>query len=247
MTTAAAPGITLEGSAWTADTRLFGPLSLRLEPARWTSLLGPSGVGKTTLLRLIAGLDTGMKFEGTVKADDGGPLAPRIAWMGQSDLLLPWADVLGNVTLGARLRRNRIDAARARDLIHRVGLSDHAHKRPHQLSGGQRQRAALARTLMEDRALLLLDEPFSALDSRTRVEMQELAGQLLQDRTVLLVTHDPLEATRLSHDAYLMSDGGQGGALAPLALPSIPPVRPIDAPETMQAQAQLFSQLRGAA
>ncbi|MEM8904840.1 MAG: ATP-binding cassette domain-containing protein, partial [Actinomycetota bacterium] len=99
-------------------------------------------------------------------------------------------DVTANVTLGARLRGEAPDMARARDLIARVGLSGHEGKRPAELSGGMRQRAALARTLMEDRPVALLDEPFSALDAATRATCQELAFELLSGRTVLLVTHD---------------------------------------------------------
>ncbi len=235
-----APGITLTGTARIDGAPLFGPLTLRLKAGRWTSLLGPSGVGKTTLLRLVAGLGTGIDFDGDIRVSDGAPLPPRVAYMGQSDLLLPWADVLGNVTLGARLRGQRPDPDRAHDLIARVGLSGHIRKRPHALSGGQRQRAALARTLMEDRAVVLLDEPFCALDARTRADMQDLAGTLLAGRTVLLVTHDPLEAVRLSHDAWLM----QGGQIVPLPLPATPPVRRIDAPDTLQAQGAVFRRLR---
>lgn len=235
------PGLTFEGEAWIAGERLFPRIRLRLDPGEWTSLLGVSGVGKTTVLRLIAGLDTATEFRGSILADDGAPLAGRIAFMGQTDLLAPWLDVIGNVTLGARLRGERSDMARARDLIERVGLKDQAHFNPHMLSGGQRQRAALARTLMEDRPLVLLDEPFSALDARTRAEMQELAGELLRGKTVLLVTHEPGEAARLSHRAYLMDLEG----LRELETPSSPPVRDYEAADVMAAQAAMFRRLRG--
>jgi putative hydroxymethylpyrimidine transport system ATP-binding protein len=237
------PAITLEGEARIAGVSLFQPLRLDLRAGEWTTLLGASGVGKTTILRLIAGLDTGVDFTGQVTASDGAPLTGRIAFMGQSDLLAPWLDAMGNVTLGARLRGKAPDIERARELIARLGLTDHAKKRPHMLSGGQRQRVALARTLMEDRPVILLDEPFSALDARMRADMQELAGEMLAGRTVLLVTHEPGEAARLSHAAYLLSSEG----LAELPLPETPPVREVDAPETMSAQAVLFRRLRSAA
>jgi putative hydroxymethylpyrimidine transport system ATP-binding protein len=240
---AAPPSITLEGEAHIAGAPLFARLRLDLRAGEWTTLLGASGVGKTTLLRLIAGLDTGVDFTGSVTTHDGAPLTGRIAYMGQSDLLAPWLDVTGNVTLGARLRGVAPDMPRARDLIARLGLADNAHQRPHTLSGGQRQRAALARTLMEDRPVVLLDEPFSALDARMRAEMQELAGEMLAGRTVLLVTHDPGEAARLSHRAYLMNREG----LSEMPLPATPPVRAFDAPETLEAQAELFRRLRSAA
>jgi putative hydroxymethylpyrimidine transport system ATP-binding protein len=235
-----APAIVLAGEARLANAPLFNVPRFELTAGAWTSLLGASGVGKTTLLRLIAGLDTAASFCGTIAASDGQPLEGRIAFMGQSDLLAPWLDVLGNVTLGARLRGRRPDLARAQDILARVGLSRHAHQRPHTLSGGERQRASLARTLMEERPVVLLDEPFSALDARTRAEMQELAGQLLQGRTVLLVTHDPGEAARLSHRAFLMSQQ----ALVEMDLPSSPPVRAFDDLETMSAQATMLRRLR---
>lgn len=238
-----APGVTLSGRAELQGRTLFGPLTLTLSAGRWTGLLGRSGVGKSTLLRLLAGLETGADFAGRIEADDGAPLAGRVAYMGQGDLLLPWADVRGNVMLGPRLRGERADPDRADDLIRRVGLEAHAHKRPDALSGGQRQRAALARTLMEDRAVVVLDEPFSALDAGIRAEMQELAGALLRGRTVLMVTHDPFEAARMSDAAFLM----QAGGLDPIPLPAGPPVRPLDDPATMEAQAALLGRLRSAA
>ena len=236
-------GVILEGSASISGAALFAPLRLELLAGEWTGLLGASGVGKSTLLRLIAGLDTGAHFNGTIKASDNMPLAGRIAFMGQSDLLAPWLDVLGNVILGPHLRSQKPDTARARDIIDRVGLTLHIRQRPHTLSGGQRQRAALARTLFEDRPLVLLDEPFSALDARTRAEMQEIAGQLLTGRTVLLVTHDPGEAARLSHRAYLMNEAG----LQQLEVPQAPPVRAVDDPQTISAQTDMYRKLRGLA
>lgn len=236
-------GVVLEGAADIAGALLFAPLRLELVAGEWTGLLGASGAGKSTLLRLIAGLETGARFNGVIKAGDHAPLAGRVAFMGQSDLLAPWLDVLGNVSLGPRLRGQNPDTARARDIIDRVGLTPHIHQRPHTLSGGQRQRAALARTLFEDRPLVLLDEPFSALDARTRAEMQEIAGRLLAGRTVLLVTHDPGEAARLSHRAFLMSEAG----LQRLDVPPASPVRAVDDPQTMSAQAAMYRKLRGLA
>ena len=161
------------------------------------------------------------------------------AYMAQSDLLLPWATALDNVTLGARLRGDKPDLDRAMALIGRVGLTDHAQKKPSALSGGERQRIALARTLMEDRPLILLDEPFSALDARTRAEMQELAAELLAGRTVLLVTHDPAEAARMGDRIYVMTSAGLEEADTPPA----PPIRAIDDPETLQAQGRLHQRL----
>ncbi|MEX0348384.1 MAG: ABC transporter ATP-binding protein [Paracoccaceae bacterium] len=235
-----APEITVEGGASIDGVPLFAPLCLVLEAGKWTCLLGGSGVGKSTVLRLIAGLQTGAFFDGAIHASDGQVVAPRVAYMAQDDLLLPWADVARNVTLGARLRGEKPDAERLDRLLGRVGLADHAHKKPSELSGGQRQRAALARTLMEDKQIILLDEPFSALDARTRADMQELAVELLQGRTVLLVTHDPGEAARLGQTIAVMSQRG----LEHCAVPSSPAPRRVDDIEMLETQGALLRLLR---
>ena len=191
-----------------AAAPLFDGLDFSLAGGSWTCVLGPSGVGKTTLLRLILGLEpTGERAR--VACSDGAPLAGRAAYMAQQDLLLPWLSVLENVRLGGRLRgeaRAREGAGeRARALLESVGLAANADHYPATLSGGMRQRVALARTLMEDRPVVVMDEPFSALDAITRVKLQDLAARLLSQRTVLLVTHDPLEALRLGHRVHVMS------------------------------------------
>jgi len=238
-----APALHVSGTAHIGSEHVFGPLTLDAGAGRWTCLLGPSGVGKTTLLRLIAGLDDVTRFDGTISASDGQPLDGRLALMAQSDLLMPWLDATENTLLGARLRGTPPDHARARDVLDRVGLSDHAHKRPGQLSGGQRQRVALARTLMEDRAIVLLDEPFSALDARTRSQMQDLACDLLAGRTVLMVTHDPAEAARVGDAILIMAPD----RLTPVPPPPSAPPRAIDDPATLQAQADLLTRLRDSA
>ena len=233
------PGVEVSGRASIDGAPLFGPIRLALAAGQWTCVLGPSGVGKSTILRLIAELPTGVSFDGRIRATDGAPMAGRIAYMAQSDLLLPWLDVLGNVLVGARLRGERPDALRARDLVARVGLAGREAERPRHLSGGERQRVALARTLMEDRPVVLLDEPFSALDARTRAEMQTLAAGLLAGRTVLLVTHDPPEAARLGHRILVLTETG----LAEVPPPPAPPVRPVGDPETFAAQTALYRAL----
>lgn len=216
---------------------------MTMPASRWTCLLGPSGVGKSTVLRLILGLETGGAFDGKISADDGGELAARVSYMAQSDLLMPWLSVMDNVMIGARLRGEMPDTARAERLLVRVGLSAHADKKPAALSGGMRQRAALARTLMEDRPVVLLDEPFSALDASTRADMQELAAEVLHGKTVLLVTHDPAEAARLGHQILLMSPQG----LSDWPAPESPPIRALDDPGVLACQSALMTHLRSAA
>ena len=237
-----APAVTLEGSAAFGGAPLFARVRLELTAGGWTCLLGPSGCGKSTILRLIAGLDTGATFDGRVSASDGAALRGRVSYMAQEDLLMPWLDVTGNIALGARLRGERADAGRAEALVARLGLEPHAHKRPAQLSGGQRQRVALARTLMEDRAVVLLDEPFSALDARTRAEMQDLAAETLAGRTVLLVTHDPAEAARMGDRVCLI----ERGEIVQVPAPDRPAIRPAGAAETLEFGAALLDRLRAA-
>jgi putative hydroxymethylpyrimidine transport system ATP-binding protein len=234
------PGVTLQGNFNHKSHRLFTNLNLRIAPSAWTCLLGPSGVGKSTLLRLFAGLNTGGTFSGSIQTDDAKPMNGRIAYMAQSDLLAPWLNIYDNVLLGARLRGDAPDHGRANDLISRIGLKEHSSKRPAALSGGMRQRVALARALMENRPFILLDEPFAALDAKTRSEMQELAFEMLKGRTVLLVTHDPSEAARLGHYILIMKETG----LIEHQAPSASPIRAFDAPETIEAQVSLMQQLR---
>lgn len=232
------PGLVLGGAP------VFDNLAIAIESGRTTCLLGPSGVGKTTLLRLIAGLiepPPGAR----IAAIDALPLAGRVAWMAQADLLFPWLDVLGNVTLGARLRGEPADVARAQAVLAQVGLAAQARRMPATLSGGQRQRAALARTLMEDRPVVLLDEPFSAVDLPTRLGLQDLAARLLAGRTVLMVTHDPLEALRLAHRIIVLS--GTPAQAREIAVPPSPPPRAPDDPALLAQQGALLAALKTAA
>ena len=209
-------------------------------PAKWTCLLGHSGVGKSTLLRLIAGLGTGGQFEGSICNSAGQALSASVSYMAQSDLLFPWLTVRQNIELGFRLRGESIDNERTGLMIDQVGLSGHADKHPPALSGGMRQRTALARTLMEDNVLVLLDEPFSALDARTRAEMQELAFRVLQNKTVLLVTHDPGESARLGDRIYVMTEWG----MQEHPCPECPAIRELDDPNTIATQVSLMNALR---
>jgi putative hydroxymethylpyrimidine transport system ATP-binding protein len=209
---AAPPGLRIEGLTLRFGARtIFENLDLTLNGGEFVVLLGTSGVGKSSLLKIVAGLQ--LPTAGRVAASDGLPLLHRIAYMGQQDLLYPWLNVVQNVMLGSRLRGERGDADRALHLLGRVGLGDRAGALPAELSGGMRQRAAIARTLYEDRPIVLMDEPFSALDTFTRARVQDLAAELLQGRTALLITHDPLEACRLGHHLVVLS--GHPATLGP--------------------------------
>ncbi|MRI33024.1 ABC transporter ATP-binding protein [Endozoicomonas sp. OPT23] len=234
------------------DRVVFQNLNLTLEGGQWTCLLGGSGVGKTSLLRFIAGLSTakGLKTSGTVLCENHKVLEHRFAWMAQQDSLLPWFNVLENVTLGSRLRksifrRNKLspeDRDRAEDILAKVGLAKKTNELPQNLSGGQRQRVALARTLMEDKPLVLMDEPFGALDAITRLNLQDLACELLQDRTVFLITHDPLEALRLGHHIYHLQ--GNPATLTEAIMPPGKTPRSLEDRELMTLQGELLERLR---
>ena len=243
-----APAVTVTGNFyWDTDNTsdqqalvpLFQDLEFRLEPSCWTCLLGTSGIGKSTLLRLIAGLQTDGIFNGTVAADDALPIVDRIAYMAQSDLLFPWLSVERNIATGAMLRRQTVNQQRLDELLLQTGLAEHRHKKPGELSGGMRQRTALARTLMEDTPIVLLDEPFSALDTRTRADMQQLAATMLQDKTVLLVTHDAAEALRLGHHIYALSTTG----MAACDIPAETPLRDMTSAAVIDAQRDLLLRL----
>ncbi|MTI13984.1 ABC transporter ATP-binding protein [Sansalvadorimonas verongulae] len=235
------------------DNQIFRNLNLTLEGGRWTCLLGGSGVGKTTLLRMIAGLTSGrsIRTQGEVVCGDGLPLQGRIAWMSQEDSLLPWADVMDNVTVGHRLRsrswfrKKKLDTEvkeQALTVLEQVGIVDKACELPQNLSGGQRQRVALARTLMEDRPVVLMDEPFAAVDAITRLDLQDLSCQLLTDRTVLLITHDPLEALRLGHHVYHLR--GKPAELTDAIIPPGQTPRSLDNEKLMMLQGKLLDRLR---
>jgi putative hydroxymethylpyrimidine transport system ATP-binding protein len=247
-TACSAPGITIVNATLIYQHQpLFSQLNVELPSCACTCLLGPSGVGKTSLLRLIAGLDIGAEVTAEIHTTDNLSLKNRIAYMGQSDALLPWLNVIDNVCIGLRLRGEKITSIyheRAKALLTAVGLKTVIHKKPAELSGGMRQRVALARTLFEDKPVVLMDEPFAALDAITKWRLQTLTANLLKDKTVLLITHDPLEALRLAHHIYLLS-GSPAIITNELQLADLPP-RDLDHPQLPAWQSQLMEQLQKA-
>ena len=237
-----APAITLDKvSLSLGDRPLFDELSLTIGGGQCTCVLGPSGCGKSTLLRLISGTPS-LRYQGTVRiafeAEHG-----KIAWMSQNDLLLPWLSLLDNIQLGAKLRNeDSADLRRqARHLMAEAGLAGYEDALPATLSGGMRQRSALLRTLMEGRPVLLMDEPFSALDALTRMKLQDLSARLTRHATVLLVTHDPLEALRIGHTIVVLSKRPTQ-VKSVIAIAGVPP-RNVDDPQIQAHLGVLLSQL----
>lgn len=187
----------------------LGPISLTTGGGEWVSFVGPSGCGKSTLLNIAAGLTTPSAGSVRFESETGEPRPPpRLGLMFQDPRLLPWRSALRNVSLGIEdaMPRTRWEAT-SQGWLTQVGLHDFANALPYQLSGGMRQRVALARTLAIEPEILLLDEPFAAVDYIARVRMQRDIESLWQTNrwTVLYVTHDPLEALLLSDRIALMS------------------------------------------
>lgn len=190
------------------DTPVIGGLDLEVAPGEIVAVVGPSGCGKSTLLRLVAGLDT--RYSGEIRVADTlvcGP-DPRVGMVFQEPRLFPWLSLARNVGFGLRERNGRT----ARDLVDAtldvVGLSAFANALPKQLSGGMAQRTALARALVTEPQVLLLDEPFSSLDAFTRMRLQDhlLAAWTRYRPTLVLVTHDLDEAVYLADRVILLTD-----------------------------------------
>jgi NitT/TauT family transport system ATP-binding protein len=191
------------------ETLALANISLDVERGEFIAVVGSSGCGKSTLLSIVSGL---LPPSGGDVVIDGRKVtapSPRVGYMFQKDTLLEWRTVLDNVLLGAELLGLDMAMARrrAQELLRRYGLGEFMHSLPHQLSGGMRQRAALARTMCPEPELLLLDEPFSALDYQTRLALSdEIAGILAAEhKTVILVTHDIGEAISMADRVIVMS------------------------------------------
>ena len=225
-------------------------VSIELAEGEFVSIVGPSGCGKSTLLAMLAGLlePTAGQISLDGREPPGGLLG-RIGYMPQRDLLMEWRSTLANATVGLELAGVGRAAARerARAEVGRFGLAGFEDRRPSALSGGMRQRAALLRTFLAGRDVLLLDEPFGALDALTREAMREwLLGVWEADRkTILLVTHDVEEAVFLSDRVYVMS--GRPGRIRTAVAVALPRPRTLEltaTPEFAALKDRLLTPLR---
>ncbi len=267
-----APSVTLTGvskryGSGASGVTALQDVTLAVEPGSFVCLVGASGCGKTTLLNMVAGLDrptVGAVVIGGSGDATSSPTAPThgsgparstkqtpgggtpVAMLFQDSALFPWLTVARNVELPLRLRGVDRSARKtvAEDLLERVHLGGFGTKRPHELSGGMRQRAALARALAQDAGLLLMDEPFGALDAITRDLLHDELEALWSDRgfTVLFVTHNVREAARLGDRIVLLtSRPGRVAAEYPVDLPR---PRRIDSPDIAGLAAVVTDQLR---
>jgi ABC-type nitrate/sulfonate/bicarbonate transport system ATPase subunit len=229
-------------------------ISLDVAPGSFVSVLGPSGSGKSTLLGIIAGLDAPSAGWVTLYTADGpvtGPRLGRVGYMPQRDLLLPWRTALGNAVAGLEVRG--VPAAEAQAAALRLfaefGLTGFADSYPHALSGGMRQRVSFARSALAARGLMLLDEPFGALDALTRTAMQEwlLAVWTHLRVTIILVTHDVDEAVLLSDRVYVLTP--RPARIATTTEVAIPRPRSLDSmagPDFNRYRSDLLAALRAA-
>lgn len=214
------------------ETLALSDISLDVEPGQFVSIVGPSGCGKSTLLSLICGL----------LAPDTGEIAMRgagnIGYMLQKDNLFEWRSVYSNILLGLEIQKKASQGARQKvdEMLKAYGLASFKEAKPSQLSGGMRQRAALIRTLALEPDILLLDEPFSALDYQTRLEVCDDIGKILkeQGKTALLVTHDISEAISMGDIVVVLSKRpGTIQSVIPidLSVPDRSPLASRNAPE----------------
>ncbi|MEU9506865.1 ABC transporter ATP-binding protein [Micromonospora sp. NPDC048170] len=227
------------GRGATAVPALDG-VSLDVAPGEFVCLVGASGCGKSTLLNLVAGLDR--PSGGRIALDEG--VDPGL--MFQEPALFPWLTVEGNVEMPLKLRGLPRAARRDRvaELLGTVHLADFGRKRPHELSGGMRQRVALARTLALDTPVLLMDEPFGALDAMTRDILHDELERIWTQRrlTVLFVTHNVREAARLADRIILLSS--RPGRIIWSTPVDVPRPRRIDSPEVAAIAAEVTGRLR---
>jgi NitT/TauT family transport system ATP-binding protein len=239
--------LTPSGEVFTA----IKDVDFEVEPGQFCAVVGPTGCGKSTTLSLVSGLDKPSEGEVRVAGQPVDGIAEGVSYMFQADALLPWKTVLGNVALGPSFRgvRRKDAETAARDWLRRVGLAGFEDRHPHQLSGGMRKRVGMAAALINEPRILLMDEPFGALDVQTKAIMQnELIGLWEQLRpSVLFITHDLEEAIALADRVVVMTSGpGSVKAVFDIDLP-----RPRGAiqdirfqPEFLELHRQIWESLR---
>ncbi|MGH3756745.1 ABC transporter ATP-binding protein [Actinophytocola sp.] len=207
-------GVYLDGVSKTFEAaagrvQAIGDVSGHIEQGRFVSVIGPSGCGKTTLLYMVAGLEP--VTSGAIRIDGEAVEGPRrdLAVVFQEDSTLPWRTVIDNVAFGLEVQGipGKERRERARELIRLVGLEDFEHHRPSQLSGGMKQRVAIARALLLDPRVLLMDEPFGALDQQTRTFIGQELVRIWEEtrKTVMFITHDIQESVYLSDEVWVLS------------------------------------------
>lgn len=237
-----APAVALQrlGKRFTpSGPAVLDDITLTIQPGEFVCLIGASGCGKSTLLNIIAGLDA--PTTGSVVVPTG-----RAAVMFQESALFPWLSAAKNIELALRLagvpRNHR--RTRARELLHLVNLADAADRRPHELSGGMRQRVALARALAQDRGVLLMDEPFAALDAITRDLLHEELERVWRQtgRTIVFVTHNVREAVRLGQRVVLLAS--RPGRVAAQWRVEVSGERRIESPEVARLSIEITDELR---
>jgi ABC-type nitrate/sulfonate/bicarbonate transport system ATPase subunit len=232
-----------------AEVRVLHDIDFSAGAGEFVSVIGPSGCGKSTLFKLLAGLE--VADAGTLAVNDK-PLDPKdhpVAYMPQKDLLLPWRSVVRNVVLPLEIAGVGKSEARARAdrLFPLFGLEGFEDAYPFALSGGMRQRAALMRTVIQERPLMLLDEPFGALDSLTRTDMQEFLLDVWDEfgHTIVFITHDIREAIYLSDRIYVMTARPARVRMEiAVDLPRPRPLEVIATPRFAELEAQLLRALR---
>jgi len=243
------PKLVVDAVSCTFDaTPVLAEVDLTLEQGEFVSIVGPSGCGKSTLFNIVSGLVRPTSGRVSLDGRDVTGRTGQVGYMLQKDLLVPWRTVIGNIVLGAALTRGatRADRHEAARLATRYGLGEFLDHYPHALSGGMRQRVALMRTLALKADVLLLDEPFGALDSQTRLDMQMWLLSVFEDlnATILFVTHDVDEAIFLSDRVAVMT--GRPGSIAadiPIELPRPRGIDTLTTPEFTELKRRALSLL----
>ena len=192
-----------------SETLALDDINLKIQPKEFVAIVGPSGCGKTTILSLIAGLIKPSKGSVKINGENPNLKSNLCGYMFQKDNLLPWRSIEKNIYYGLEIKHklNKESKQYALDLAGKYGIGDFLKKRPDELSGGMRQRVALIRTLSLKPELLLLDEPFSALDYQTRLELCDHISNIIksEEKTAILVTHDIIEAISMSDKIVVLS------------------------------------------